>query len=420
MRFRQSHFNFSVNLALIFATLLFVFVNCAPAYAVQTNTITFKINSTEYLVNGKSQYMEVAPFVQNNRTFLPVRYVAESLGVASGNISYTNGTVTIIKGDKTIKLNINSPILSINGVSTTMDVSAILVNGRTMLPIRWIGEALGTEVNWNQTAKSVSISYSNQTLAVSTTEELPGLTYPKLSSKEKLLKSYEWKYDDTTYKWNVEIPKNLYDYDSDIYSFAEAFQNYTLATKNRVLRGISNAETKDMILSLYSGGNYTPWVEETSNDSYIKQIAKWLANQAKADGYSYLQTAEFAQSFVGGALPYTVFEIPELPVQTLVDNGDCKGKSILLACILKNMGYKVALLDFAPLPGSKIGHIAVGLALSGSKAPANTNYDCYFYEYDGTDYYYTETTSPGFHIGEYGDLSDITIDLKSANVYPVN
>jgi hypothetical protein len=390
------------------------------AFAQQTNSVVFKIDSTEYLVNGKPNLMEVAPFIKNGRTYLPIRYVAGALGIASDNIAYSNGTVTIKKGDKLIRLFVNSQILVVDDKPVAMDASTVIIGGRTMLPIKWVAEAFNTSVIWNQAAKSVSISYVVLPSTTPKVKSMPKLTYSDLSNDEKLSESYIWKYGNITYDWNIEVPKSIYNYDVAIYSLADDFLDSDLAGKNRILKNTTDDDTKSMLLSLWSNGNYTSWVNDISNDAYIVDISKRLSDQASADGYDYLHTAEFVQNFVGGAIDYKIFEVPQLPAQTLIDNGDCKGKSILLASILKNMGYKVALLHFDPLPGSQIGHIAVGLALDGSNSPLNTSYVCHYYTFAGQNYYYTETTSPDFHIGEQGDLSDNAIDFDKASVYQIN
>jgi hypothetical protein len=364
--------------------------------------------------------MEVAPFIKNSRTYLPVRYVAEAMGIAPDNITYSNGTVSIKKGDRLIRLFANSPILIVNDKSVAMDVNTVMINGRTMLPIKWVAEAFDTSVAWNQTAKSVSISYADETLAVSRVENLPDITYPSLTDGQKLNKSFSWSYGTTTYKWNIEIPNRVYNYDLAVYSIADSFLNSDLDKQRTILKSTPNAGTKDLLLSLQSDGNYAAWVNESLNDAYIKNVAKCFSNQAAYDGYDYLHTAEFVQSFVGGALKYKAIDVPQLPAKTLIDGGDSTGKSILLASILKNMSYKVALLRFDPLPGSEVGHMAVGLALDSSKAPSNASNESFCYAYEGQNYYYAETTTPGFHIGELGDLSDNSVDLNKANIYLIN
>jgi hypothetical protein len=122
------------------------------------------------------------------------------------------------------------------------------------------------------------------------------------------------------------------------------------------------------------------------------------------------------QSFVECAIPYKVSKKPQLPAQTLVDDGDCKDKSILLASILKNMNYKVALLYFDSLPGQQYGHVAVGIVLNDNDIPHGLDYTPSYYEHNGEKYYFMETTEPNWSLGE---ISDEKLE-QTAYVYPVN
>ena len=122
-------------------------------------TAVFKIGDTKYKVGDKEETMDVAPYVKNNRTFLPVRYVGYALGVTPSNILWdnSNGTVTIIKGDRVVQVQIKSKVMLINGAKVVMDVAPELKDGRTMLPFRWIAQALGASVEWDEATQTVTL-----------------------------------------------------------------------------------------------------------------------------------------------------------------------------------------------------------------------------------------------------------------------
>ncbi|MCL6560961.1 MAG: copper amine oxidase N-terminal domain-containing protein, partial [Firmicutes bacterium] len=65
-----------------------------PAPGEQKATVVFTINSTTYTVNGVEKTMDAAPYIKNDRTFIPVRYAAEACGVTADNIMYADGKVT--------------------------------------------------------------------------------------------------------------------------------------------------------------------------------------------------------------------------------------------------------------------------------------------------------------------------------------
>jgi hypothetical protein len=129
-----------------------------PAPTNTTANVVFTIGSTSYTVNGVTQTMDVAPYVKNDRTYLPVRYVAQALGVSNDNILYNNGVVTLMKDNTIVQLTIGSNVMVVNGVSVTMDTPAEISNDRTMLPFRWIAQAFGAQVNYDANAQTVTIT----------------------------------------------------------------------------------------------------------------------------------------------------------------------------------------------------------------------------------------------------------------------
>ncbi|MBE3586852.1 MAG: copper amine oxidase N-terminal domain-containing protein [Thermoanaerobacter sp.] len=129
-----------------------------PAPGEQKATVVFKVGDTKFTVNGAEQTMDVAPYVKNGRTYVPVRYSAQAVGVAPENILFSGGKVTLIKGDKVVQFTIGSNVMLINGVAVTMDVKAEVTNGRTMLPFRYVAQALGAQVNWDPTAQTVTMT----------------------------------------------------------------------------------------------------------------------------------------------------------------------------------------------------------------------------------------------------------------------
>lgn len=122
---------------------------------------SFVIGSTTYTVNGEEQTMDVAPYIKNDRTYMPVRYAALACGVDENNIIWdgVNRTVTLIRGDRVVQMTIGSKVMLINGASITMDVAPeIAAPGRTMLPFRFVAQALGATVTWDGTTQTVYMS----------------------------------------------------------------------------------------------------------------------------------------------------------------------------------------------------------------------------------------------------------------------
>ena len=119
------------------------------------------VGSTSYTVNGVTKTMDAAPYIKDSRTFVPVRYVANALGVTDDNIIWdgVKKTVTLIKGDRVVQMTIGSKTMLINGAAITMDTAPEIVSpGRTMLPIRFVAQALGATVNWDPATNTATFT----------------------------------------------------------------------------------------------------------------------------------------------------------------------------------------------------------------------------------------------------------------------
>ena len=123
-------------------------------------TSVFTIGSTSYTLNGTSVSIDVAPYIKDSRTFLPLRYVANALGVADSNIMFDAASqkVTIIKGSLVAQFTIGSTTMLLNGAAITMDTAPEITSGRTCLPIAWVAEALNASIKWDATAQTVTIT----------------------------------------------------------------------------------------------------------------------------------------------------------------------------------------------------------------------------------------------------------------------
>jgi hypothetical protein len=86
-----------------------------------------------------------------------MRTIFEALG-AEITWDGTTRTVTATKDDTTIALTIGSTTATVNGRAETLDQPAVIVGSRTLVPLRFVGEALGVTVNWDGATRTVSIT----------------------------------------------------------------------------------------------------------------------------------------------------------------------------------------------------------------------------------------------------------------------
>ncbi|NLO89491.1 MAG: copper amine oxidase N-terminal domain-containing protein [Clostridia bacterium] len=121
-------------------------------------SVVFVIGVQEYFINGETPgiKMDATPFIQNGRTFVPIRYLGNALGVTNKYIFWNSPKVTFKEpGLPVVELSVGSKVIKSNGVSKTMDVAPVLKSGRTYLPARFVAEALGYEVAWDPQNKVV-------------------------------------------------------------------------------------------------------------------------------------------------------------------------------------------------------------------------------------------------------------------------
>lgn len=126
---------------------------------------SFKIGVTSYTTSdGITKTMDVAPEVKGNKTFVPIRYLAKSLGVADDGITWDSKTqtVAITRGETVVSMTIGDTTQLINDNPVEMDVAPYIKSGRTMLPARWLAEPLGATVEWDEVTQQNTIKFTQE------------------------------------------------------------------------------------------------------------------------------------------------------------------------------------------------------------------------------------------------------------------
>lgn len=114
------------------------------------------------LVNGTEvNFPDQRPFIdsETGRTLVPLRFVSEALG---GVVDWNQNTQTasVIKSGTVILMQIGSKIPSVNGQVKVIDANALLLNDRTMVPLRFVSECLGATMEWDEVNRIVRITTS--------------------------------------------------------------------------------------------------------------------------------------------------------------------------------------------------------------------------------------------------------------------
>lgn len=114
-------------------------------------------NHVTLAVNNVILHPDVPPRIINGRAMVPLAIIASNLGL-SVNYEPATRTVTATDGHTTLKLMINGHAYK-NGVQLAIDVPAMIQDGRTLVPAAFISTAFGARVSWDESSRTVNISY---------------------------------------------------------------------------------------------------------------------------------------------------------------------------------------------------------------------------------------------------------------------
>ncbi len=126
-------------------------------FDIWTRTVVkIQIGSDIAYINDEVTKLDTPAAIIDGRTVVPLRFIGEAFGAEVEWIDETKTANISLDGD-TISLQIGSTTAVVNGAIQTLDVPPQIVNGRTMLPFRFLGEALNCEIEWDATTKTVTM-----------------------------------------------------------------------------------------------------------------------------------------------------------------------------------------------------------------------------------------------------------------------
>lgn len=125
----------------------------------------FWVGRVSYEANARQYTMDVAPYIKDGRTYVPVRYLAYALGVPEEGVRWDSAaqTVSLRKEYVTLRLKLGSPLLERQAgtepsVSLVMDVAPEVRSGRVFLPARYVAAGLGYSAAWEPAAQQVTLA----------------------------------------------------------------------------------------------------------------------------------------------------------------------------------------------------------------------------------------------------------------------
>lgn len=118
--------------------------------------MTVSAGAIDLYVDAAQLHPDVPPTAISGRTLVPLRSIFEAIGAT---VEWDNATQTATgrRGDSVVEIQLGSPTAYINGAACALDVPAQAINGRTMVPVRFVSEALDCTVEWDGAAQAVYI-----------------------------------------------------------------------------------------------------------------------------------------------------------------------------------------------------------------------------------------------------------------------
>jgi multiple sugar transport system substrate-binding protein len=129
------------------------------AKAESMTTIEVYIGKNTGTVNGKTTTLEQGAVIKNGRTLVPLRFITEAMGATVAWDAVTR-TANITLADNKIALTIDKTIAKVNDYDVALDAPAAIINGKTVVPVRFVAESMGATTAWDAALKKVTVQFS--------------------------------------------------------------------------------------------------------------------------------------------------------------------------------------------------------------------------------------------------------------------
>jgi len=278
----------------------------------------------EIYINQQKIDSDTPPVIIDGRTLVPLRVISENLGA---DVYWNNEerTVRVSTSAKVIMLKIDDKTAYINEQQIQLDVPATIINNRTMVPLRFIGEALGAEVFWNNDTRTVTINKRSAKITGFSYEQVNGnpsvvlrgddrLEYEIIGSDKKQLaldvKAEIGTMDNALYVYDEVVNKAI----MGIVQMDPAITRVVIDLKNDIPYQISISENgKSIIIS------FTNSVNNVQIDRHGRDLEVAIETTRRSEfNYFLLSNPDRLVLDINGALLNA--KAPEVPQNDYVDN----------------------------------------------------------------------------------------------------
>ena len=243
----------------IIATLAALSVSAAPVAALAAD------DDIKVTLDGQAIAFDVQPQIIDERTMVPLRAIFEALG-ASVDWDQETQTVTAAKGDTKIALTIGKNVIYVNDKPIELDVAPLIIDERTLVPVRAIAESFGLDVDWDGENATVIIK--------SVVEKAVNAAYEKLVESIKKEAEYDEAAGVYTYKLPALLQKTL------------GLKGLTVEAKYKESDGVIS-----LMIGKAENGMTATYVLSTDRDLSAKLDVKCVSADGKTE---YGVTGEYA------------------------------------------------------------------------------------------------------------------------------
>lgn len=268
----------------------------------EKTVVTMQIGNPAMTVNGKGQSIDAegtVPVVRDDRTLLPVRAFVEGIG---GSVLWDEAAQTAVlnyNGDE-IRLTINSRTAYLNNKASELDVTPVIINDRTMLPIRFVAESFGYTVLWNQDTQTVTIINADKIENVfakgdvnPASPKFTGVSYMNwLTSYDETLKipafgqvtfepctRTDWHYHDGGQILLVTEGVGVFEMEGEATRIMQAGDVILIPPgKKHMHAAINDSHFAHIAIGVNPGVGTTNWLDKVTDDEYNAAVATARAN----------------------------------------------------------------------------------------------------------------------------------------------
>lgn len=255
-----------------------------------TVTASAEENITIY-VNDQILQCDVAPYIKNGRTMVPMRKIFEALN-AKVEWEGTTQTITATKDDIEIILQINNAIMKDNGIDEALDVAPVIVDGSTFVPIRAVSQSLKADVKWLVHNQSVYINspelfkQASENITKTVTMYAPdGRTIDILETEIEAYKNVGWYVEPVTQMYALD-GRTIYVLNSEVESRKNVGWYLTPVTTMYAPDGRSIVISQDEVDDYKNVGWYETKAQAQSANKVTNNNTT-ISSNPSADGYYY-------------------------------------------------------------------------------------------------------------------------------------